>query len=146
MLDSLCFSLIFVLVVLFCVWFFFSSRRRHTGCALVTGVQTCALPICCYLGEGSALVPGDRFGRADMLRWMFFEQYHHEPNVATVRYWLTMVGKDALSELQRSMIPGKRLAGEAALQQMEDHLSLNNWFVGDAASLADIELLDRKST
>src|SRR3546814_7914243 len=26
--------------------FFFSSRRRHTRCALVTGVQTCALPIC----------------------------------------------------------------------------------------------------
>src|SRR3546814_10125117 len=29
-----------------CVGFFFSSRRRHTSCALVTGVQTCALPIC----------------------------------------------------------------------------------------------------
>ncbi len=95
---------------------------------------------CCYLGEGTALVPRDRFGRADMLRWMFFEQYHHEPNVATVRYWLTMVGIDALSALQRSMIPGKRLAGEAALQQMEDHLSLHNWFVGDRVSLADIAL------
>src|SRR3546814_252654 len=45
MLDSLCFSLIFVLFCIFCVWFFFSSRRRHTRCALVTGVQTCALPI-----------------------------------------------------------------------------------------------------
>src|SRR3546814_7773255 len=32
--------------LLFCVCFFFSSRRRHTRCALVTGVQTCALPIC----------------------------------------------------------------------------------------------------
>src|SRR3546814_3563816 len=31
-------------------FFFFSSRRRHTRCALVTGVQTCALPICtCFL-------------------------------------------------------------------------------------------------
>src|SRR3546814_7438977 len=36
-------SLIFVIVILFV--FFFSSRRRHTRCALVTGVQTCALPI-----------------------------------------------------------------------------------------------------
>src|SRR3546814_8437133 len=54
---------------------------------------------CCYLGEGSALVPGDRFGRADMLRWMFFEQYHHEPNVATVRYWLTR-SEEHTSELQ----------------------------------------------
>src|SRR3546814_3457929 len=34
-------------------WFFFSSRRRHTRCALVTGVQTCALPIC----GGSGLAP-----------------------------------------------------------------------------------------
>src|SRR3546814_5615243 len=34
------------LLVLFC--FFFSSRRRHTRCALVTGVQTCALPICSF--------------------------------------------------------------------------------------------------
>src|SRR3546814_6320209 len=29
----------------YCTFFFFSSRRRHTRCALVTGVQTCALPI-----------------------------------------------------------------------------------------------------
>src|SRR3546814_1235835 len=35
-----------------CCFFFFSSRRRHTRCALVTGVQTCALPICCLLGRG----------------------------------------------------------------------------------------------
>src|SRR3546814_16179994 len=34
-----------LLGVMFCVSFFFSSRRRHTRCALVTGVQTCALPI-----------------------------------------------------------------------------------------------------
>src|SRR3546814_3249783 len=32
-------------VCFFCLFFFFSSRRRHTRCALVTGVQTCALPI-----------------------------------------------------------------------------------------------------
>ncbi|MCM8729633.1 glutathione S-transferase family protein [Hephaestia sp. GCM10023244] len=95
---------------------------------------------CVYLADGSALVPADRFDRADMLRWMFFEQYHHEPNIATVRFWLTMVGNDALSELQRNMIPGKRIAGEAALQQMEDHLSLHDWFVGDAVTLADIAL------
>src|SRR3546814_8051677 len=41
---------LFVMYVLICVVFvvvfFFSSRRRHTRCALVTGVQTCALPIC----------------------------------------------------------------------------------------------------
>ena len=40
---------------------------------------------CWYLADGSALIPEDRFARADMLRWMFFEQYNHEPNVATLR-------------------------------------------------------------
>lgn len=95
---------------------------------------------CFYLADGSALIPADRFQRADMLRWMVFEQYHHEPNIATLRFWLNEVGIDALSAFQRSQIPAKRLAGEAALQTMEDHLSLVDWFVGDAVSLADIVL------
>lgn len=95
---------------------------------------------CCYLAEGSELIPDDRFQRADMLRWMFFEQYHHEPNVATLRFWLHMIGTDALGELQRSQIPAKRLAGEAALQTMDDHLALVDWLVGDRVSLADIAL------
>jgi glutathione S-transferase len=95
---------------------------------------------CFYLADGSTLIPADRFQRADMLRWMVFEQYHHEPNIATLRFWLNEVGIDALSAFQRSQIPAKRLAGEAALQTMEDHLSLVDWFVGDAVSLADIVL------
>lgn len=93
---------------------------------------------CFYLAEGSPLVPGDRFARADMLRWMFFEQYHHEPNIATIRFWLVWMGMDALSEVQRAQLPAKRLAGEAALQQMDDHLAIRNWFVGEEPSLADI--------
>src|SRR3546814_17070133 len=40
-----------IYVVVFVVLFFFSSRRRHTRCALVTGVQTCALPICREQGD-----------------------------------------------------------------------------------------------
>ena len=59
---------------------------------------------CFYLADGSDLVPADRFGRADMLRWMFFEQYSHEPNIATVRFWLCVVGLDALSRHQREQI------------------------------------------
>src|SRR5687767_5230140 len=52
---------------------------------------------CWYLAQGSALVPGDRFAQADVLRWMFFEQYNHEPNVATLRFWLRFVGHANLS-------------------------------------------------
>ena len=47
---------------------------------------------CVYLADVSRLIPEDRFDRADMLRWMFFEQYNHEPTVATLRFWLAFVG------------------------------------------------------
>jgi glutathione S-transferase len=48
---------------------------------------------CWYLADGSGLIPGDGFERADMLRWMFFEQYNHEPNIATLRFWLYYWGR-----------------------------------------------------
>jgi glutathione S-transferase len=95
---------------------------------------------CWYLSEGSALIPGDRFGRADMLRWMFFEQYNHEPNVATLRFWLRFVGEDNLSEYQWAQIMPKRIAGQDALRLMDRHLADRDWFVGDAITLADIAL------
>jgi glutathione S-transferase len=100
---------------------------------------------CFYLADGSALVPTGRFERADMLRWMFWEQYNHEPNVAAVRAWLTIVGVDSLSEAQRLMLPVKREAGEAALALMDRHLADREWFVGDSLSLADICLFPYSS-
>jgi glutathione S-transferase len=95
---------------------------------------------CWYLAEGSALIPADRFDQADVLRWMFFEQYNHEPNVATLRFWLRFIGQDKLSEAQKAQIPVKRAAGDAALRLMDDHLARQPWFVGDAVTLADIAL------
>jgi len=95
---------------------------------------------CWYLAQGSALVPGDRFAQADVLRWMFFEQYNHEPNVATLRFWLRFVGQAHLSEAQKAQIPAKRAAGEAALRLMDEHLASRDWFVGRDATLADIAL------
>src|SRR3954469_2583183 len=95
---------------------------------------------CFYLADGSPLIPDERFERADMLRWMFFEQYSHEPNVATLRFWLAFVGEDRLSEAQRALIPAKRAAGEAALALMDEHLAARAFFVGDALSLADVAL------
>jgi glutathione S-transferase len=95
---------------------------------------------CFYLADGSRLVPEDRFDRADMLRWMFFEQYNHEPNVATMRFWLAFVGEDRLTEAQRAQIDGKRSAGEAALALMDEHLASRTFFVAGAPTLADIAL------
>jgi glutathione S-transferase len=93
---------------------------------------------CFYLAQGSSLMPGNRFDQADMLRWMFFEQYNHEPNIATLRFWKDWVGFDRLTEAQRLQIPLKRQAGSAALKLMDDHLGGREWLVGDAISLADI--------
>src|SRR5688572_448829 len=90
---------------------------------------------CWYLAAGSALIPSDRWDQADMLRWMFWEQYNHEPNVATLRFWLSIVGEADLTELQRAQLPGKRAAGEAALALMDEHLAGRAWFVGEAPSL-----------
>jgi glutathione S-transferase len=95
---------------------------------------------CWFLAEGTPLVPATRFERADMLRWMFFEQYNHEPNVATLRFWLLFVGEGNLSKFQREQIPAKRAGGEAALAIMNEHLAKADWLVGDKASLADIAL------
>jgi glutathione S-transferase len=95
---------------------------------------------CFYLAQGSALIPDDPFDRADMLRWMFWEQYSHEPNIATLRFWLAFVGETKLSEAQREQIAAKRSGGEVALSLMERHLAGRRYFVGKALSLADVAL------
>jgi glutathione S-transferase len=93
---------------------------------------------CYYIAEGSNLIPTDPFDHADMLHWMFWEQYNHEPNIATLRFWMRWVGPENLTELQRLQMTGKRQAGNAALKLMDDHLKGRGWFVGDQTSLADI--------
>jgi glutathione S-transferase len=122
----------------------FLSRVNANGRIPVLQVGERFIPesnaACFYLADGSPLVPEDRFERADMLRWMFFEQYNHEPNVASLRFWTAFVGEAALTEAQRARIPGMRAAGEAALALMDEHLSGRDFFVGEALSLADIAL------
>ena len=95
---------------------------------------------CFYLADGSFLVREGRFERADMLRWMFWEQYNHEPNVATLRFWHGWIGEANWSDLQRAQFPAKKAAGEAALALMDEHLGRHSWLVGDGLTLADIAL------
>jgi glutathione S-transferase len=94
--------------------------------------------ICFFLGNGSKLIPDGHFDQADMLRWMFWEQYNHEPNIATLRFWLRFVGLEALNDAQRMQITGKRENGLKALDLMDRHLAERKWFVADQFSLADI--------
>lgn len=93
---------------------------------------------CYFIAEGSNLIPTDPFDHADMLRWMFWEQYSHEPNIATLRFWMRWVGLDNLSDLQRIQMPAKRKAGNEALKLMDEHLTGREWIVGPHMSLADI--------
>ena len=95
---------------------------------------------CAFLAHDSALIPSGRFDRADMLRWMFWEQYSHEPNVATLRFWRHMIGEANLTPAQQALIPAKEANGREALTLMERHLATRDWFVGGAMTLADIVL------
>jgi len=91
-----------------------------------------------YLADGTPFVPQARLARARVLQWMFFEQYSHEPNIATVRYWMTHpVTWDA--EKEAALAP-KRERGYAALAVMEQHLARHSFFVANSYSIADIAL------
>lgn len=92
-----------------------------------------------HLAQGTPYWPSDRFEQARAMQWLFFEQYSHEPNVATVRYWLAIRGKE-LSAYEREAVAQKRQQGHRALGVMESHLAQREWFAGDAYSIADIAL------
>ncbi|KAI5360911.1 Putative glutathione S-transferase, Thioredoxin-like superfamily, glutathione Transferase family [Septoria linicola] len=93
-----------------------------------------------YLADGSDLIPTDRLQRAQMLQWMFFEQYTHEPAIARLRFMVGFKGLDNCTEEEKASVPGKRKAGGAALDVMEKHLSTRKFFVADKVTLADVAL------
>ena len=89
-----------------------------------------------YFGEGTRFVPEDRYERAQVLQWMFFEQYDHEPALAVVRFWVAYSGRP---EAFASRLEERMAAGYRALDAMEQHLAGGrNYFVGSRLSLADI--------
>jgi glutathione S-transferase len=92
--------------------------------------------ILCYLAEGTRLMAGDALARAQILQWLFFEQYSHEPNIATCRYWLR---HGLMSPARAPAFAQKRLAGYAALAAMENRLATRDFFAG-VYSIADIAL------
>ena len=93
--------------------------------------------ILCYLAEGSSLMPKAALDRALVLQWLFFEQYNHEPNIATARFWLR---HGHLTPAREPLFAQKRLAGYAALAVMEKHLAAQDFFVAGRYSIADIAL------
>jgi glutathione S-transferase len=90
-----------------------------------------------YFAEGTEFVPEDRYERAQMLQWMFFEQYDHEPALAVVRFWVAYSGRP---EAFADRLEERTAAGYRALDAMDRHLDGRQFFVGDRLSLADIAL------
>ena len=90
-----------------------------------------------YLGEGTRFVPEDPFERAQVLQWMFFEQYDHEPAIAVVRFWQAYSGRP---EAFADRLEERMAAGYRALGAMERHLDGRRYLVGDSLTLADLAL------
>lgn len=91
-----------------------------------------------YLAEDTPYLPADKLDRAEVLRWMFFEQHSHEPAIATARFWLHLVKGGR--ELRKHEIDQWMERGYEALSLMEKHLARHRYFVGDRTSVADIAL------
>jgi glutathione S-transferase len=89
-----------------------------------------------YFADRTRHLPDDPYDRAQVLQWMFFEQYKHEPAIAVLRFWV------AFSEDSHPAadIEAKRTAGRAALEAMERHLGDHEYFVGEHFTIADIAL------
>jgi len=92
-----------------------------------------------FLADGTQYLPSERLARAQVLQWMFFEQYSHEPYLATPRYILKHLPADSP---RRSELPQRLKQGRAALAVLETHLqgSGRRYLVGDRYSIADIAL------
>ena len=91
-----------------------------------------------FLGEGTRFVPEDPYERAQVLQWMFFEQYEHEPAIAVARFWIAYSGQPEEAYARR--LPARMDAGHRALSAMERHLDGREYLVGDGLTLADIAL------
>ena len=88
-----------------------------------------------YLAEGTDYLPDDRLLRAQVLQWQFFEQYSHEPYIASARFIVRQLGRPKQHE---ATLQSKKVGGYKALQVMETHLEHHDWLVGDSITIADI--------
>ncbi|WP_339863590.1 glutathione S-transferase family protein [Paremcibacter congregatus] len=90
-----------------------------------------------YFAVGTDLFPEDKWHQAEVMKWLFFEQYSHEPFVAVAKYILTMLPEDSP---RRAEIPTLHEKGYIALQIMENRLAAHDYLVEDRYSIADIAL------
>ncbi len=90
-----------------------------------------------YLSQGTNFLPSDAWEQAQVMQWLFFEQYSHEPFIATSRFWISILNK---ADEYQEAINQKREPGYAALTVMEKHLISHQFFVCERYTIADIAL------
>ena len=89
-----------------------------------------------YLAEGTGFLPSDSWHRSKVHEWLFFEQYSHEPNIATPRFWKNYLRAGECDERE---LKWRQQAGRDALGVMEPHLRENEFF-GRQYGVTDIAL------
>jgi glutathione S-transferase len=87
-----------------------------------------------YLAEGTRFLPANGYERAKVMQWLFFEQYHVEPVIDSLRFW-TLTGR---LERNQGMVAAKREAGTRALDALDRSLAETAFLVGKQLSIADI--------
>jgi glutathione S-transferase len=90
-----------------------------------------------YFADGTDYLPDDPYARAQILQWMFFEQYKHEPAIAVVRFWVVIADDDPPPGVD---LEARRGEGRRALTVMERHLADREFLVGESFTIADIAL------
>jgi glutathione S-transferase len=90
-----------------------------------------------YFADGSRYLPDDAYERGQVLQWMFFEQYKHEPGIAVPRFWDAMAPEHLTPPAD---LEARRASGREALKVMERHLRERDYFVGERFTIADIAL------
>ncbi len=89
-----------------------------------------------YLARGTAYLPAEPYAEAQVLQWLCFEQYSHEPYIAVLRFWLRF----APERPPEAELASRRAGGERALEAMDGHLASREFLVGETYTIADIAL------
>jgi len=93
--------------------------------------------ILCYLAEGTPYLPNDRWERAQVLKWLFWEQYDHEPYIAVIRAWRAYFG---IPKGREAEVPLRKARAYEALGVLEDELTHKIFLASDRYSIADMSL------